>query len=352
MGKETFKLSWGNFSPLVRAFRLQLPENSLLITYIKMVLAGGKAKTIVASLLFVTCCAYFLYFRVSFQSDFDHFLQNYSISYRSSEEKRIRSFVFNQNRQLIKEYNEQHPEITLKMNKFGDLSIDEFERLFMAPIDDTETPQYEVIPSSLAGTKAVDWTEKGFIEGRTQRAYTSSTPIAVVQSLEYYAGQRLSVQQLVDCYAWHSTFAEYYDYVAAFGGLMSEEDYPTIGYPADCAADPSKLAFSLKGRTDLPYGNQEALQQAVATSPVVVGFDSKSVLMQFYSEGIVESDCEHYINTAGLLVGFGEEDGVEYWRVLTSFGSDWGEAGFVRIRRGGSAPGVCGVATSMVYPKL
>lgn len=340
------------FLPFPQVLRLQLPRNSLLITDIKMIIAGGKTKTVVAALLLVTCCSYFLYFRVSFQSDFERFLQTYSISYGSPEEKRIRSFVFNQNRQLIKEYNEQHPEITLKMNKFGDLSIDEFERLFMAPIDDTETPQYEGISPSLVGGKEVDWTENGYIESRTQRAYTSSTPIAVVQLLEYYAGQRLSVQQLIDCYAWHSTFAEYYDYIAAFGGLMSEEDYPTVGYPGDCAADPSKLAFSLKSRIDLPYGNQEALKQAVATSPVVVGFDGKSVLMQFYSEGIVESDCEHYINTAGLLVGYGEEDGVEYWKVLTSFGRDWGEAGFVRIRRGGGAAGVCGIATSMVLPKL
>lgn len=317
-----------------------------------MIIAGAKAKTVIVSLFFVTLCGYFLYSRVSFQSDFEHFLQNYSISYRSPEEKRIRSFVFNQNRQLIKEYNEQHPEVMLKMNKFGDLSIDEFERLFMAPIDDTEIPQYIENSASEIVEKAVDWTENGYIEGRTQRSYTSSTPISVVQSLEYHAGQRLSVQQLIDCYGWHSTFAEYYDYIAHFGGLMSEEDYPSVGYPADCAADPSKLAFSIQGHIDIPYGSQEALRQAVARHPVVVGFDAKSVLMQFYSGGIVESDCEHYINTAGLVVGYGEENGVEYWRVLTSFGQDWGEEGFVRIRRSESAPGVCGLATSMAYPKL
>ena len=330
--------------------RLQVPYYSILITDIKMLIAGLKSKAVLCSVVLLTVCGYFLYYRVSFQSDFERFIQTHSISYRSQEEKRIRSFVFNQNRQLIKEYNEQHPEVVLKMNRFGDLSVDEFERLFMAPIDDAEVPVYAQVKNTTE--KKVDWTQKGYLEERKLQPYTSSVPVAVVQSLEYYAGQRLSVQQLIDCFSWHGTFSDYYDYLTSFGGLMTEEDYPTMGYPGDCAADPSKLAYSIKGHADIPYGNQEELKKAVAQGPVVVGIDAKSVLLQFYSEGIVESDCEHYINTAVLLVGYGEENGVSYWRVLTSFGKDWGEASYLRIRMSETAPGVCGIATSMAYPKV
>ena len=32
-------------------------------------------------------------------------------------------------------------------------------------------------------------------------------------------------------------------------------------------------------------------------------------------------------------MGFGTEDGVDYWRVKNSFGSQWGEEGYVRIVR-------------------
>ena len=51
-----------------------------------------------------------------------------------------------------------------------------------------------------------------------------------------------------------------------------------------------------------------------------------------YKGGIFEEKGKDDLNHAISVVGFGEENGVEYWIVRNSWGSYWGEEGFFRIR--------------------
>ena len=74
-----------------------------------------------------------------------------------------------------------------------------------------------------------------------------------------------------------------------------------------------------------------------------------SIGSQLYSSGIYyEPACsDQYLDHALLLVGYGASSGTEFWTLANSWGTSWGESGYVRVQRGVN---MCGVATMAAYP--
>lgn len=86
---------------------------------------------------------------------------------------------------------------------------------------------------------------------------------------------------------------------------------------------------------------------------VAIHIDRK---FEFYRSGVYSNnDCKkdyYSLNHAALIVGYGNDNrtGMDYWIVKNSWGTDWGERGYVRMRR--NFNNMCGIATNGLYALL
>ena len=86
--------------------------------------------------------------------------------------------------------------------------------------------------------------------------------------------------------------------------------------------------------------------------PVSVAIDGGGYDFQLYSGGVFSGTCGTDLDHAITAVGYGTTtDGTKYWLMKNSWGTSWGENGYIRIKRDVSAKeGLCGIAMDASYP--
>ncbi|KAG6405126.1 hypothetical protein SASPL_132709 [Salvia splendens] len=108
-------------------------------------------------------------------------------------------------------------------------------------------------------------------------------------------------------------------------------------------------AGKISGYESVPANDEAALLNAVANQPVTVGIDAGG---EEFRSGVFTGDCGTNLNHAVTIVGYGENsDGMKYWLVKNSWGTNWGENGYGMIQReSGNMGGLCGIAMKPSYP--
>ncbi|OVA20483.1 Peptidase C1A [Macleaya cordata] len=80
-----------------------------------------------------------------------------------------------------------------------------------------------------------------------------------------------------------------------------------------------------QGPCDVIANNDDALMKAVANQPVSVAIEAGGHDFRFYSKGVFSGTCGTYLDHGVAIVGYGEtSEGIKYWIVKNSWGSDWG----------------------------
>jgi len=129
-------------------------------------------------------------------------------------------------------------------------------------------------------------------------------------------------------------------------GLTTESSYPYRGVTGTCDTSKVKPVAKNSGYVKLPKNNYTALAKAIADGPVAISVAAGGMGWQLYGGGVYSGGlfgCGFDMDHGVVAVGYGTESGKDYWVVRNSWGSGWGEHGFIRIKRFGEGKEPCGM---------
>jgi Papain family cysteine protease len=142
------------------------------------------------------------------------------------------------------------------------------------------------------------------------------------------------------------------------GGLCSEADYPYMARQGDqCLTNCTDVPGSIvKTFVDVPPGDVNALLAAVALQPISIAVQADQFVFQFYKHGVLDDDScgkAGNIDHGVLAVGYGSdlETNTPYWLVKNSWGSSWGDNGYLKIARNSTNEfGMCAILKMASFP--
>ena len=226
--------------------------------------------------------------------------------------------------------------------------------------DGLKAPELEDVPDSW------NWRDHNGVspvkdQGNCGSCWTFST-VGCLESahlIKYGSLATYSEQQLVDCAGAFENHgcngglpSQAFEYVLYNGGLSTEADYPYFAEDRNCTVNADTYAIDVvTGAVNITADDEVELKNAVYNyGPTSVCFE---VVDDFsgYTSGVYSSttcgNTQQDVNHAVLAVGYGTEDGKDYWLVKNSWGTAWGDEGFFKIERGVN---MCGIAMCNSHP--
>jgi C1A family cysteine protease len=300
---------------------------------------------------------------------FTNWMLTHGKQYASPIEHAYRQEIFQQNLVRIQAHNAKNATWTMGVNQFADLTAEEFRSRYSSRYH--AKPQHKIrATKALRQTlpTSIDWVAVGAVTPvKNQEQCGSCWAFSTTGATEgaWFLAKRelvsLSEQQLVDCstaqgnQGCNGGMMDYgFQYIIANNGITTEGAYPyTATGPNTCQASGKPVAAILSGYQDVPANSDASLMAAIAKQPVSVAIEADQGAFQFYSGGVMTASCGTNLDHGVLAVGYGTDpSGGDYYKVKNSWGTTWGEAGYIRLGRGPSfdPSGQCGILMAASYP--
>ncbi|KAL7212814.1 hypothetical protein ACSBR2_015492 [Camellia fascicularis] len=292
--------------------------------------------------------------------------------YKDVEEKNMRFQVFKDNVQHINTFNEGVDRAyKLHVNQFADLTDEEFRASHTGykkqptKVTSTSKPTSFRYANVTDVPVTIDWREKGAVtpvkdQGQCGCCWAFSAVAAMEGINQLKNGNLISLseQELVDCNVDNNgcgggSMDTAFQFIKQNNGLTTEDNYPYVGQDGTCdSTQATTSAAMITGYEDVSTNNEQALLQAVANQPISVAIEGSGSDFKFYSSGVFTGNCGTNLDHAVTIIGYGAtSDGTKYWLVKNSWGSGWGENGYMKIKRDVAAnEGLCGIAMQASYP--
>ncbi|XP_056644470.1 cathepsin L-like proteinase [Diorhabda sublineata] len=305
----------------------------------------------------------FIVVQASDYEQWQDFKVKFSKSHSLTEDK-LRFEIFQNNLRRIEKHNAMYEkgEVSyfMKITQFADWTLEEYKSMLGAQLNGE--PKFNPIGTfkpevNFTRPESIDWRQKGAVlavktQGQCGSCWAFSTTGALEGQLAIHRNQYipLSEQELVSCdennRACKGGWIDVpYTYIKQ-NGLSSEEQYPYTGNESSCINNiTNKPLTTVQGFISIEK-DEESMADAVATVGPISIYVNAIANWQLYGGGIFDDkDCVHDFNHAVIITGYDYQS----WTIKNSWGTEWGEEGYMRLIRGKSQ---CGITILPIYPVL